>query len=160
MVQGTTFSTALALQTAKGTFRVAFAPNLNLFPVSDISTNSLSFFSCSIFSFLLTRCPPPFNFAVFYSCQGNLPCTGDLNIVPKFQGLKYSRWFTIEYGSSEQTFWGVEVNVNMRLPQLSKISLAYIFRIDTVCFWQERERERYRSPAVGCSVFVLLCITL
>lgn len=133
MVQGTPFSIALALQTAKEALRMTFPPNLDLLTVSEISINSLSAFSCSTFSFLLTKAGTiyiyswqplgqPFLCSGFYQClkvPGSHRFQMILGMAVQNRALEVQKSITI-VGSS----W------------LSKISLvSKISRIGMVCYW-------------------------
>lgn len=129
MVQGTPFFMALALRTAKDVLKMTYLPNLDLFTISEISINSLSAFSCSTFSFLLTEAGTfflfelgqPFLRSVFYQC---LKVPGS-HIFQMILGMKVQKR-------------SLEVRRSITIvgfSRLSKISLVCISRIFMVCFW-------------------------
>lgn len=130
MVQGTPLFIALALRTAKDVLRMTYLPNLDLFTVSEISVNSLSAFSCSIFSFLLTEAGAfffffelgqPFLCSAFYQClkvPGSHIFQMILGMEIQNRSLEVRRSITI-----------------VGFSRLSKISLVCISRMFMVCFW-------------------------
>lgn len=133
MVQGTPFFIALALRTTKDVLRMTYLPNLNLFTVSEISINSLSAFSCSTFSFLLTKAGTFFFFKLGqpFLCSGFYQCLK----VPGSHTLQMILGMEVQNRSLE-----VQRSITIvGFSRLSKISLVCILRIGWIAMQREAE---------------------